>query len=69
MAGNTLNSYFGIGLDRGSISSVMGKVNKTKGAVQRINETDILIIDECSMLSSSLLEILDEVARLIRGEI
>jgi len=68
VGGTTLHSYFGIGLGNGSVQSLLKKVRKTKGAAKRIDETDLLIIDECSMLSSFLLETLDSVAREIRGE-
>mmetsp|Transcript_2828 Transcript_2828/g.3755 ORF Transcript_2828/g.3755 Transcript_2828/m.3755 type:complete len:715 (+) Transcript_2828:105-2249(+) len=63
VGGNTLHSFFGIGLGTGSISSLLKKVSKNKAAKKRIDETDVLIIDECSMLSSDLLEKLDAISR------
>lgn len=69
IGGSTLHSFFGIGLgltSTNSISSVMKKVRGNKEAVRRIQETDVLLIDEVSMLSSDLLELLDVVAREIR---
>jgi ATP-dependent DNA helicase PIF1 len=66
VGGNTLHSFFGIGLGTGSRSNLLKKVNKNTGAMSRIDETDVLIIDECSMLSSDLLETLDMVVRAVR---
>jgi hypothetical protein len=66
VGGSTLHSFFGIGLGTGSRSSLLKKVNQNTGARTRIDETDVLIIDECSMLSSDLLETLDMVARAVR---
>ena len=69
IGGSTLHSFFGIGLGltaTNTISSVLKKVRGNKEAVRRITETDVLLIDEVSMLSSDLLELLDVVAREIR---
>ena len=69
IGGSTLHSFFGIGLgltSTNSISSVMKKVFRNKEAVRRIQETEVLLIDEVSMLSSDLLELLDVVAREVR---
>jgi ATP-dependent DNA helicase PIF1 len=66
VGGSTLHSFFGIGLGTGSLSSLLNKVNKNSAAKKRLEETDVLIIDECSMLSSDLLEKLDAIAREIR---
>lgn len=66
VAGTTLHSYFGIGLGTGSTANLVRKVGKNKDVCQRIDETEVLVIDECSMLNSRLLEILDVVAREIR---
>jgi len=69
IGGSTLHSFFGIGLgltSTNTLSSVMKKVRGNKEAVRRIQETDVLLIDEVSMLSSDLLELLDIVAREIR---
>ena len=69
IGGSTLHSFFGIGLgltSTNTISSVLKKVRGNKEAIRRITETDVLLIDEVSMLSSDLLELLDVVARTIR---
>lgn len=66
VGGSTLHSFFGIGLGTGSLTSLLNKVNKNSAAKKRLEETDVLIIDECSMLSADLLEKLDVIAREIR---
>ena len=66
VGGSTLHSFFGIGLGTGSLTSLLNKVNKNSVAKKRLDETDVLIIDECSMLSADLLEKLDVIAREIR---
>ncbi len=63
VGGSTLHSFFGVGLVVGSVNYLVKNVRKSKGAVKRIDETDVLLIDEVSMLSSELLETLDAVAR------
>ena len=50
----------------GSISTLVRKIRKKQAVVDRIKETDVLLIDEVSMLSCELLETLDGVARLVR---
>ena len=67
IGGSTLHAFFGIGLGTGSTSSLINKVRKNKGAMKRIDETDVLLIDEVSMLSSDLLETIDSVVREVRN--
>ena len=66
IGGSTLHSFFGIGLGTGSISSLIKKVRRNKAAMKRIDETDVLLIDEVSMLSADLFETIDGVVREIR---
>ena len=68
VGGSTLHSFFGIGLGTGSLSSLVQKVKGNTEAQKRIDETDALIIDECSMLSSELLETIDAVVRNVRKD-
>lgn len=68
VGGSTLHSFFGIGLGTGTKSNLLRKVRQNNAAKTRIDETDVLIIDECSMLSADLLETLDMVARNIRRD-
>ena len=68
VGGSTLHSFFGIGLGTGSMSSLIKKVAKNEGAMKRIDDTDVLVIDEVSMVSSDLLETLDTVTRHVRKQ-
>ena len=66
IGGQTVHSFAGIGLGTGSIQSLVNRVKKSRQAVQRWQQTKILIIDEVSMLSRGLFDVLDEIARKIR---
>ncbi len=68
VGGSTLHSFFGIGLGTGTKSNLLKKVRQNNAAKTRIDETEVLIIDECSMLSAELLETLDMVARNVRRD-
>ena len=59
----TIHSWGGIGLCKGSYSSIISKV--CKSMFKKINwmNTDILIIDEISMMSLEVFEILDKIGR------
>ena len=67
VGGTTLHSFFGIGLGMGSTSTLVRKIRKKSAVLQRLNETDVLLIDEVSMLSCELLDTLDGIARLVRA--
>jgi ATP-dependent DNA helicase PIF1 len=62
----TLHSWAGIGLGRESAPTLAALIRRSGKALRRWLGTDILIIDEVSMLTPELLEKLDEVAKLVR---
>lgn len=64
--GNTINSYLGIGLGKGTISSMVKKIRKTPWLRKRWVDLDTLIIDEISMLDPELFDKLEAVARNVR---
>jgi len=66
VGGSTLHSFFGIGLGNGKLNGLIRKVRKNKEAMKRIEEIEVLLIDEVSMLSSDLMETLDNVVRDVR---
>jgi ATP-dependent DNA helicase PIF1 len=66
IGGTTLHSFLGIGLGNGSVDELVKKIMRSKKAVQRWKNTDVLIIDEISMLSPELFDKLEEIARIIR---
>ena len=62
----TLHSWAGIGLGRESAAVLAATIRRSGKALRRWLGTDILIIDEVSMLTPELLEKLDEVAKILR---
>ena len=62
----TLHSWSGIGLANGDVFDVVDRVSRQKHKRKSWEITDILIIDEVSMMSIKLFEILDRLGRRIR---
>ena len=66
ISGSTLHSWSGVGLGNGSDSFLVSMVLKNVNAVKRWRNTDLLIVDEISMLGGSFIDKLDYVGRSIR---
>jgi ATP-dependent DNA helicase PIF1 len=64
----TLHSWAGIGLGQESAGTLAAKIRMNGKALRRWLGTDILIIDEVSMMTPELLEKLDDVARHVRRD-
>lgn len=64
--GSTLHSYCCIGLGSGTAFSLANKIKKKDWALKRWKNTEVLIIDEVSMLSPELFSKLEEIARIVR---
>ena len=64
--GSTIHAWSGIGI-HDQLPSYF-REDMHKGRADTINKTDILIIDEISMLHDFRLDMVDEVARAVRGE-
>lgn len=64
----TVHSWAGIGLANGSNHHIVKKLieSKNKSKLQKWTKTDVLIIDEVSMMSKKLFNLLDEIGRRIR---
>lgn len=62
----TVHSWGGIGLATGERMAVANKVNKSKFKKRNWKTVDLLIVDEVSMMSCKLFEILEITARLCR---
>jgi ATP-dependent DNA helicase PIF1 len=62
----TLHSWAGIGLGNASIDSLIQKIKKNKFLKSNWKETDILVVDEVSMLSLKLFNLLNEIGKVIR---
>lgn len=69
LGGGTLHSFAGIGLANGSgdKEKTVQKVMKNKKTVERWLDAKVLVIDEISMIDKSLFELLDLVARRVKG--
>ena len=63
----TIHSWSGVGLASGSIESIIQKIKMNRRANASWLQTDVLIIDEVSMMSLKLFDLLDAVGRAIRG--
>ncbi|SPO25681.1 related to PIF1 - DNA helicase involved in mitochondrial DNA repair and telomere length control [Ustilago trichophora] len=66
IGGVTIHSFAGIGLGKETTTQLVNKIRKNRKAAARWARTQVLIIDEISMVDPALLDKLEEVARLIR---
>lgn len=62
----TLHSWAGVGTGSDAVMDLYLRVSKNRKALERWKKTDLLIIDEVSMLGPSFFEKLDDLGRLIR---
>ena len=63
----TLHSWAGIGLGTSTIEQIITKIKNKKYLKDVWKQTEILIVDEVSMLSLKLFDLLNEVGKKIRG--
>lgn len=63
----TLHSWAGIGLGNSTIENLVTKIKKNKFAKSLWKCTDILVVDEVSMLSLKLFNMLNEIGKAVRG--
>lgn len=63
----TVHSWAGIGLGTGDVMSYVKKIRKNQYFSQQWKNTDILVVDEVSMMSSYLFEILNIVGKYVRS--
>ena len=64
--GTTIHSYLGIGFGTGSVENLVNKIRSMPWLKKRWVSTDVLIIDEISMMNPELFDKLEEIARIIR---
>jgi len=62
----TVHSWAGIGLGKGTVEQMVTKIMKNRYAKATWKGTDILIIDEVSMMSQKLFEMLDAIGKAVR---
>lgn len=63
----TLHSWAGVGMAQKSKSKLLGEVMTNENAVKRWKTTEILLVDEVSMLGKKLFNKLDYIGKLIRN--
>jgi len=63
----TLHSWAGIGLGKGSTEYLVSKIKKNKFLKAIWKQTEILVVDEVSMLSLKLFTSLNEIGKAVRG--
>jgi ATP-dependent DNA helicase PIF1 len=66
IGGLTIHSWAGIGLANKSLENIVGQVMGTTTAVKRWRNTSILVIDEVSMLSAELFDMLSFIGSRVR---
>ena len=66
IGGMTINAFMGIGTGESELNVLMKKVYRNKSICDRIYYTDILVIDEISMMSANLFEKLDIICQRIK---
>jgi ATP-dependent DNA helicase PIF1 len=62
----TLHSWSGMGLGSASADAILAKIRKNKHSLKQWKSTEILIVDEVSMLSLKMFDALDYIGRSIR---
>ena len=62
----TLHSWAGVGLAKGEHNKIITRISMNKYKSKLWRTTDILVVDEVSMLSKSLFELLDQLGKRIR---
>jgi ATP-dependent DNA helicase PIF1 len=63
----TLHSWAGIGLGRESAGALAAKIRQNKRSKANWLKTDVLVVDEVSMMTAELFEKLDDIGQLLRG--
>lgn len=63
----TLHSWAGIGLGKGTLQELYVKIRKNRRAMKNWLGTDLLVIDEISMMTADLLDKLNELGKKIRS--
>ena len=65
--GVTIHSFAGIGISKSSFEKTLSRSMKTSKNKKRWQKTKVLIIDEVSMVEPKLFTLIEETARVCRG--
>ena len=66
IGGSTVHSFAGIGLGTCPVDALIKKVRSRPNSRRNWVDTDVLVIDEISMMSKELFDVLDTVGRVVR---
>jgi ATP-dependent DNA helicase PIF1 len=67
IGGTTLHSALGLGIGKGDVDKLCHGIRRNGSAKKAWKKTDVLVIDEVSMLSPSLFDKIENVARIMRS--
>ena len=65
--GQTIHSWSGIGIGQKSLEQIVSQINRNKRKLVQIQSTDILAIDEISMMDNKTLDLINSVLKEVRG--
>eukprot|EP00040_Diaphanoeca_grandis_P043222 m.8885 g.8885 ORF g.8885 m.8885 type:complete len:844 (-) comp7259_c0_seq1:201-2732(-) len=68
VGGQTIHSWAGVGLGKGSLDTLIKKVEGTAAAAQRWKSAKVLLIDEISMLDGALFDTLAKIGASVRNK-
>jgi ATP-dependent DNA helicase PIF1 len=65
----TLHSWSGIGLGAAASETILSKIRKNKHSLKQWKSTEVLIVDEVSMMSLKMFDMLDYIGKAIRRSV
>ena len=65
-AAKTIHSWSGVKVGRGSPEQIISRIMRNRNVAKSWRETQVLIVDEVSMMSYKMFELLDEIGRTLR---
>ncbi len=66
LGGRTFHSFFGLGIMDGGVDQVVARATKHQGILQRLKKTDLVLLDEISMIGSAEWLAAEKIARVAR---
>jgi ATP-dependent DNA helicase PIF1 len=66
IGGITLYSWGGVGLGKDNVNKLVKNIRRNQNAIKRWRETEILIIDEISIIDGALFDKMESIARRLR---
>ena len=66
LGGRTFHSFFGLGIMDGGVENVVARATKHQGIIKRLKKTDLVLLDEISMIGSAEWMAAERIARIAR---